>query len=284
MDNSFEYGLGYELEAYKMNLLQVKALMKDAELHSKKSGKVLDYTKYNILDESDITKIDDTLQGGEIVSPIIYNQQDLEESICYVLNILKKAKACNLDSNHSHAGLHFHFGLESLYNDYQNYYRLIKFMYAFSGEVFAHSHNQNEGLRISVHQYANPYPKQILDYLFTTYQDFKFLDANSLDIKYKNPLICFSSKGHMYRFTEQTIEFRTCNTPLIPAKDDTFNILESYYQFILYVSLYQKIIQYITSKDFDMELINHYYKLERNNPFLYEKDRLEVFNRLLKLE
>lgn len=279
---NFGYGIGYELEAYQMSLLKVKSLMDNAELQRKKVGKTLNYQKYNILDETDVTKQQETIIGGEIISPILYDEDSLKESISYVLDILKKTNACNIEASKSSAGLHFHFGLEALKNEYQYYYKLIKFMSAFSGEIYHYSHSPLEGLRISIHEYATPYPKAMLDHLFKVYNHFKNLDDNTYESRTVNPLLLFFSKSHMFRFTEETLEFRTCNCPLIPC--DNFDVQASYFQFLEYFSFYQKLIKYITSLDFDAELINYYYEKERNNPYNLDKERHEVIKKILKLE
>lgn len=284
MSNSFKYGLGYELEAYKMKLIKVKKIMKDAEFHRKRMGSSLNYQKYNILDEADITEIKDTLYGGEIISPILYDEEALKNSIDYVLKILKKTNACNLEESRSFAGLHFHFGLEALNNNFQNYYHLIKFMSAFSGEIYYYSHSPYEGLRISIHEYAKPYPKAILDNFLEKYKNLEFRVDNTFAKKANNPLLLFSSKSHMYRFTDNTVEFRTCNCPLIPCENETFDVQKSYMQFLDYVTFYQKIIKYLTSNNLDLEMINYYYELERNNPFVLDKKRHEDIKKILKLE
>ena len=284
MSKQFGYGIGYELEAYQMNLLKVRALIKDSEFHPKKAGRTLDYRKYNILDERDITVNNDSLCGGEVVSPIIYDEESLLNSICYVLDVLKEAKACNLDYTKSYAGLHFHFGLETLNRDYQQYSKIIKFMHAFSGEIYDHSHSPSEELRAGVYEYARPYQKYTLDYILKKYHHFKNMRDDTLEVNSNNPFIIFSSKSYMYRFTSDTIEFRTCNSPLIGGGTDTFDKEKSFEQFREYFTFFQKVIEYMNSPDFDMDLIDYYYEIDRSNLYLPIKTRSEEIKRILKLE
>ena len=86
MNKDFGYGMGYELETYGIILKKASALIPNSSLYTKESHEYLDYSKYNITNEIDLT--DELLCGGEIISPIIYNEIELEKSIKLVLDVL----------------------------------------------------------------------------------------------------------------------------------------------------------------------------------------------------
>ena len=283
MADCFGYGMGYEIEAYNMDLWALKEQMENAFLLPKKVGYKKNFSKYLISEEEDITIKSDSFYGGEVSSPILYNQKSLQESILYVLEILQKNHARNLDSFHSSASLHFHFGLEAFQHNYQNCYRFIKFMHAFCGEIYEYSHEENGSIRRSVYKYASPYLKEELDRLFQRLNNFQDMQEIPSRGRIPAPLFPFASKTHMYRFTKNTIEVRTCNCPIPPTKED-FNIKASYEQFMRYFSFYQKLIEYISSNQFDQELIDYYYEKERENPYIADKQRLTSLKRILKIK
>ncbi|MBR1748774.1 MAG: amidoligase family protein [Bacilli bacterium] len=284
MKDCFGYGIGYELEAYNMDLVKVKELIPNSRMIPKKKGYPIDYQKYNICEEEKITVKSDTSYGGEVISPILYDEQSVKKSIRCVLEVLKKTHAMDLDPSISSAGLHFHFGLEIFNKDYQNYYRFIKLMQAFSGEIYAFSHSPNEDLRSSISTYASPYPKMGLDHLLKKYNPFNDTQEEDVQLKAYNQMLVFASKSHMYRFTSQTIEVRTCNCPVQEKGQTELDIHLSYQQFMEYFHFYQSLLEYVSSNEYDSERIDYYYEKERANPYLEERKRKEELKRILKLE
>ena len=284
MKDGFGYGMGYELEAYNMELVKVKELIPNSRMIPKKKGYPIDYKKYNICEEEEITVKDYTLFGGEVISPILYDEQSVKESIRCVLEVLKKTHAMDLDPSISSAGLHFHFGLEIFNRDYLNYYRFIKMMQAFSGEIYAFSHSIHEPLRSSISTYASPYPKIGLDHLLKKYNHFRDIKEEDFKGKVNSLMLAFASKSHMYRFTSQTIEVRTCNCPIQEKGQTELDINLSYQQFMEYFHFYQTLLEYVSSKQYDSERIDYYYEKERANPYLEEGKRKEELKRILKLE
>ena len=283
MEDCFGYGMGYEIEAYNMDLWALKEQMENAFLLPKKVGYKKDCSKYLISEEEEITIKSDSFYGGEVSSPILYNQKSLQESILYVLEILQKNHARNLEPSQSSASLHFHFGLEAFQHNYQNCYRFIRFMHAFCGEIYEFSHEVNGSIRKSVYKYACPYHKDGLERTFKTYNYYQDMQEIPSRERIPAPLFAFAAKTHMYRFTKDTIEVRTCNCPIPPTKED-FNIKASYEQFMRYFSFYQKLIEYISSNQFDQELIDYYYEKERKNPYIADKQRLTSLKRILKIK
>lgn len=277
MERQFGYGMGYELEVYGIKLDKVQELLKDSILNNIKTNQYLDYTKYNIMPEIEITDI--FQRGGEIISPILYSEEQLKNSITKVLDIISITGGYDRNKPNSSASLHFHFGVEALENKKEYYIRLIKLLKAYEGEIYNHSHAEKEDLRKVIDTFSRPYTKQKFNEII------KYLHNNNP--KYKNIPANLSSKKYMFRLAKNSFEFRTCNNPLVDndsiKKDSLFDFEKSYNQFILYFHMWQRIIEYIKSPEYEIDRINVYSQTIRDNPYRVIPEREKEFKKILKI-
>ena len=277
MDKKFGYGMGYELEVYGIKLQQVCELLEGSILNLNKTNQYLDYTKYNIMKEIEITDI--FQRGGEIISPILYSEEQLKASIRKVLNIISITGGYDMNKRNSSASLHFHFGIEVLENNKQYYIRLIKFLKAYEGEIYNHSHAENEKLRKAISAFSRPYTKKTFNEIIA------YLSANNLNYENIPAILC--SKKYMFRLGKQSFEFRTCNNPLVDndaiKKDSFFDYEKSYNQFIQYFQMWQRIIEYIKSPEYEIDRIDLYSQTIRDNPYKAIPEREKEFKKILKI-
>ena len=276
MNKDFGYGMGYELETYGIILKKASALIPNSSLYTKESHEYLDYSKYNITNEIDLT--DELLCGGEVISPIIYNEIELENSIKLVLDVLEKTKAYDRVKRNSSASLHFHFGLEVLEKNKEYFIRLIKFLKAFEGEIYEYSHAEGDELRRTIGIFARPYHRKVVEEII------KYFENSEPNYKGINEYL--SLKKYMFRLGRKTIEFRTCNNPLVDneiiSTDKLFDYEKSYEQFFAYFHMWQNILIYIKSSNYEKDLIESYYENMRENPYQVIKERERVFKRIIK--
>ena len=276
MERQFGYGIGYELEVYGIQLEKVQELLTGSILNKKKTSDFLDYTKYNIMQEIEITDI--FQRGGEIISPILYSEEELKKSISKVLDIVSITGGYDRNKSNSGASLHFHFGIEVLENNKKYYIRLIKLLKAYEGEIFNHSRAENDDLRKIICTFSRPYPQQKFNDII------QYLKDNNP--KYNNIPACLSSKKYMFRLGKNSFEFRTCNNPLVDndsiKKESLFNYEKSYQQFLTYFNMWKRLLEYIKSPEYDDDRIDYYCQLVRDNQYVSIPEREKEFIKILK--
>ncbi len=235
--------MGYELE---FNGADLPFLSKNYHVQVHAKEEKIDYNIFNLKEEYEVTKNN---KGGELISPVYQNIQDLKKELNTWLIKLKKAKAYISYEEDKNIGFHIHVSKNFLNKDFQKYLDLLKFLVAFKYEISSIAKGDNKYLR----------PMAALEVLSLTKDVvYKFMLAD------EKTLTELTKKIYPVRFTKQTMELRYFNSSL------NFATLEKYIDFTT------ALVKTFES-DYDYDLINYYF-INQN-----AKNRSASFKKLLSL-
>ncbi len=281
----FNYGVGFEVEAYGFNLKVMKnylcnVLKVKCNTSTKSCNHDLDYSVFNLSNEGSVSKeFLDTYLGGEVISPVIYNSKDLDRAFDITLRGIYKSYGYDLDKKLSNAGYHIHFSKDFLDNDPIKYMNLIKLVTVYANEIMHLSKEDEEELRNSYSLSARTFKYKYLNNIFTL-QEVSRMKYNGDDCS-----SLFHSKSNNISFLDKTFEFRMFNSPLISKENNLFDIEKSKKRMWDNFNLARSLVSYSSSNDFDIDLMDYYIKDYLNMPTDFnnvDENKLNELKKMLK--
>ena len=191
---------------------------------------------------------EDYMAPLEIDSPILKNNKVMLKKLKDIFNYLYNNNA----SINLYSGNHIHYDISILKNKYKYYERFLKFFTVYEPIIYMFSCGELRHLRNKINTYA----KEIgLDYQIT----FKYDNKKSINyLKQK-----YSSKDNAIRFSKfNTIEIRTPMGTLNPYINQN------------YILFFYKIFEYVTSNNYNEELINKKFNTLNRKSVLIEYNNI----------
>lgn len=209
----------------------------------------------SIKEDAIIKSTNNSLIGGEIVSPILHDNE-------LTWKIIKKICQFLIDNNASclNTGAHIHIGANIFENNSKYLLRFIKFWCAYEHIIYRFSYGEYIYARDTLFSYSPPVNKELkflINTLKLTYQDdFNYL-INVLNLGKKRGLNLSNINKNT---NKNTVEFRCPN--------GTFNAFILHNNFMFF----KRLLEYAKSSNFDEELIDEKLKLEHD----IESNKIEL--------
>ena len=212
-----------------------------------------EYLKWNCVHEGTVQYIDDddNIYGGELTSPILFNDINCFKALkkaCELLNSIK-----DLTTNFR-CGLHIHVDRTIYGNDAKTFIRLLKTWMIFENVIYRFASGESERLRSLVKEYARPINKQVykeLEQISKVKEDNFNEVIKTFRKKYYG--ITFFNTQKSYQAVKNTFEIRMFNGTTDPT------IIQNDINFIT------NFLLYMINENYDEEYID--YEVKKFTPF-----------------
>lgn len=211
-----------------------------------------EYTKWNCVHENTVQYNDyeGNVYGGEVTSPIMFNDIDCFKSLKKICDILNNTK--DLTTNFR-CGMHVHVDRTIYKNNAITFLKLLKMWMIFEDVIYKFSYGEKEKARALIYEFAKPLNEKIYNELgiISRIEGDNFQDVIS-PFKRKDLGLTFFNTKKSYQAVKNTIEARMFNGTTNEV------IIQNNINFII------NFLLYIVSDNYDEEYID--YEIKRFKP------------------